>query len=196
MAEDRELAQQVLGYRRAGVPFDVIADRLQLDGPEQARALFGQALAAYDPELSVALESDRLDRLHSGLWAAAVGGDVAAVDRVLRIAERRDKVTIPAKNTHELRAAFDASASSATDLHPTVDKALVEAGRKIADRVDEAVASGNERALYLLPHLVNILREMMATPASRAAVQETATPREGKLAELRSIHSGRRGRAG
>jgi hypothetical protein len=195
--EDRELAQRVLGFRRAGVSFDVIADRLQLT-PDRARELFDLALASFDPELSAALEADRLDRLHSAVWGAAVGGDVYAVDRILKISERRDKVTVPARNTHELRAAFDESAQTSVELNPSMDKALVEAGRKIADQVDEAVAAGNERALYLLPHLVNILREMMATPASRLAAREpgASSPREGKLAELRAIHSARSKRTG
>lgn len=187
-----ELAKRVLELRRAGVTFDVIAERESLT-PQAAKALFNKAIGAYDPEYTRALEADRLDRLHLGVWPAAAKGDVAAVDRVLKISERRDKVLAePKPNDHALREAFDASAATSTQVMP-VDAALLEAGRKIADRVDEAVATGEgqevTKALYLLPHMVNVLREMLATPASRQAAGLTGeAPKDGKLAQLRSLH--------
>jgi hypothetical protein len=191
---DPQLAHQVLGLRRAGIGFDTIADRFQLT-PEEAKALFDTALSTYDLDVSIALEADRLDRLHTAIWPAAVNGDVAAVDRVLKISERRDRVvSTPRKNQHQLRQAFDESARTSEQLHEAWDSGLLEAGRKIADRVDEAVATGEgqevTKALYLVPHMVNILREMLATPASRAAVKEdTPAPQvETKLSQLRAIH--------
>lgn len=191
---DPELASQVLGLRRGGVSFDVIADRLNLT-PEAAKALFHQAISAYDPEFQRALESDRLDRLHAAVWPKALKGELDAVDRILRLSERREKVAaVPKLNEHSLREAFDRSAKTSEDLDRDVDAALVEAGRKIADRVDEAVATGEgqevTKALYLVPHMVNVLREMLATPASRTAAQSAAPARPvsgGKLAQLRAV---------
>lgn len=191
---DPELASQVLGLRRGGVSFDVIADRLKLT-PEAAKALFDQALSAYDPEFQRALESDRLDRLHAAVWPKALKGELDAVDRVLKLSERREKVAaVPKLNEHSLREAFDRSAKTSEDLDRDVDAALVEAGRKIADRVDEAVATGEgvevTKALYLVPHMVNVLREMLATPASRTAAQSAAPAQPtsgGKLAQLRAV---------
>jgi len=191
---DPELAKQVLQLRRAGVQFDQIAEQLDLT-PTAAKGLFDKALAAFDPALNVALEADRLDRLHRGVWPAAVGGDLQAVDRIIRISERREKVVAtPKVNDHALRNAFDTSAVTSDDLDRDVDAALMEAGRKIADRVDEAVATGEgqevTKALYLVPHMVNVLREMLATPASRTAAKNAAPaqPRQdGKLAQLRAI---------
>lgn len=190
-------AQRVLAYRRAGVPFDQIADRLNLS-PRAAKALFDKAIGTYDPEYTKALEADRLDRLHLAVWPQAVAGDHGAVDRVLKISERRDKVLAePKPNDHALRVAFDASVESSGHLRPE-DEALVEAGRKIADRVDEAVASGEgqevTKALYLVPHMMNVLREMLATPASRNAARMAANSGEGgKLAQLRAVHAKRTG---
>lgn len=43
-------------------------------------------------DTAVALELARLDAMLQGLWPAASTGDTAAVDRVLRIGERRDKL--------------------------------------------------------------------------------------------------------
>lgn len=194
-----KLAQQVLAARRAGASFDQIAERLGITDAS-ARALFDKAIGAYDPEYAKALEADRLDRLHLAVWPAASSGDLNAVDRVLRISERRDKVLArPQPNTHAMRDAFNTSARTAADMQENgVDAALVEAGRKIADRVDEAVANGDglelTKTLYLLPHMVNVLREMLATPASRQAVEKAAPSNEnGKLAQLRAVHAKRTG---
>lgn len=193
-----DLAGRVVGLRRAGVGFDVISERLGLT-PKAAKALFDKAIGAYDPEYTTALEADRLDRMHASVWPKALQGDLAAVDRVLKISERRDKVlAVPAPNDHALRKAFDASAETSSQLLEGVDDALLEAGRKIADRVDNAVASGDgqevTKALYLLPHMVNVLREMLATPASRNAARQAAANGEGgKLAQLRAVHAKRTG---
>lgn len=94
-------------------------------------------------------------------------------------------------NTHALRDAFDASVRTSTVVQG-VDAALIETGRAIADRVDAAVAFGEgqevTKALYLLPHMVNVLRELLATPASRQAAGLAITEvRESKLSQLRAV---------
>src|SRR5690606_33058158 len=61
----------------------------------------------------------------------------------------------------EFRKAFDVTVAANRELHKQIDAALVEAGRKIADRVDEATSSGEgqevTKALYLVPHMMNVL---------------------------------------
>jgi hypothetical protein len=101
---------------------------------------------------------------------------------------------LPRPCSTELRDAFDQSVKTSGDLNTSVDAALVEAGRKIADQVDDAVANGVgmevTKALYLVPHMLNVLREMLATPASRKAAADKNPPTptvEGKLAQLRSV---------
>jgi hypothetical protein len=172
----------------------VIAEQQNLT-PEAARAYFDKALAATDPEFLRALENDRLDRLHVAVWPAAAKGDVNAVDRALRISERRERLSQPAKvNDHAFRDAFDKSAATSASLNVNLDAALVEAGRKIADQVDEAAASSQgvelTKALYLVPHMLNVLREMLATPAARQSAADSAPtgPQEGSLAKLRAVH--------
>ena len=67
-----------------------------------------------------------------------------------------------------------------------VDKAAVQAGRSIADAIDKIVAdptatpTEKTKALYLTPHLISILKELLATPLSRKLVGMAAT--EGKEA--------------
>ena len=85
---------------------------------------------------------------------------------------------------------FNATVRSATLVQP-VDAALIEAGRTIAGQIDWASenATGQDltKALYLMPHLVNILREMLATPLSRHANGVGGSATGGsKLAQLRA----------
>lgn len=54
-----------------------------------------------------------------------------------------------------------------------IDRSVVEAGRAIADAIDkitadpEATPTEKTKALYLTPHLISILRELLATPLAR-----------------------------
>lgn len=83
---------------------------------------------------------------------------------------------------------FEGSVAECESLRPA-DAALVEAGRRIAVQIDEVVAHGSPlevtKALYLLPHLVNILREMLATPASRLNAKAGPPAVGGRLEQLR-----------
>lgn len=91
----------------------------------------------------------------------------------------------------DLREAFDRSVEANTQLVGGLDDALTEAGRKIADRVDVATASGEgqevTKALYLVPHLMNVLREMYATPKARIDGGIGKEEVVGKLAEVRQL---------
>lgn len=96
--------------------------------------------------------------------------------------------------TESLLDAFD-EAVRASEHVMEVDRALVAAGRAIADRVDTARRDGEgqevTKALYLVPHMVNILRELLATPASRQnAGLNGSDAKDGKLAALRLAGGG------
>ena len=96
----------------------------------------------------------------------------------------------------DLRDAFDRSVEANRQLVTKVDDGLVEAGRKIADRVDEATALGEgqevTKALYLVPHLLNVLREMQATPKARLEAGIGKEESGGsKLGKLRTVHGGK-----
>lgn len=74
-----------------------------------------------------------------------------------------------------------------------VDESIVQLGRTMADAIDkitadpEASATDKTKALYLAPHLVAILRELLATPAARKAfgVATTETKKAGRLALIK-----------
>ena len=88
-----------------------------------------------------------------------------------------------------LRAAVDESIRLNSSLLP-VDAALVASARTVADRIDVAVETcdGQEltKALYLVPHVTNLLREMLATPASRLNAGVSKESAGGKLTALRA----------
>lgn len=94
----------------------------------------------------------------------------------------------------ELRTAFDASVKASAEIDDSLDSALVATGRALADEIDYAIGnlSGQERtkALYLVPHLMNVMKEMLATPAARRAAglgaKEDGTV--GTLGKLRLAH--------
>lgn len=92
-----------------------------------------------------------------------------------------------------LRDAFDQSVEASVTINRRQDAALIAAGQAITDRVDSArdAGEGSEvtKALYLLPHLMNILREMYATPRSREESGIGKEDARGKLAAVRDLRS-------
>lgn len=90
-----------------------------------------------------------------------------------------------------IRQAFDESVTANRELIGDLDAALIEAGRTVADRVDAAVDEGEgqevTKALYLIPHLMNVLREMYATPKSRKDAGLGQEDAGGKLAAVRDL---------
>ena len=94
-AEAIDLQLQALELRRAGLTYDVIAERLGFSNRGSAYREVKNALkrTLQEPadELRT-LEVDRLDRLQTALWANAMRGDNHSVDRILRIAERRARL--------------------------------------------------------------------------------------------------------
>jgi hypothetical protein len=88
-----------------------------------------------------------------------------------------------------LLAAFD-EAVAANKETTGVDSALIETGRAIASSIDEitasktATATEKTKALYLTPHLVAILRELLATPAARKQFKTTIEQKSASRLEL------------
>ncbi|MCG5495636.1 TetR family transcriptional regulator C-terminal domain-containing protein [Ectothiorhodospira variabilis] len=91
------LRNEAVRLRREGASCGQIADHLQISR-SRAHQLICEVLETLEGESITegrqlrALEAERLDALQHGLWEAAVGGDMMAVDRVLRIMERRAKL--------------------------------------------------------------------------------------------------------
>ncbi len=86
-----------LDLRRAGHGYQSIADRLGVS-VSTAHGYVSDAMAESRAQIEAdaaeikAEEISRLDGMLCGLWDLATSGDVQAVDRVLRIMERRSKL--------------------------------------------------------------------------------------------------------
>ncbi|WP_028472975.1 terminase small subunit [Nocardioides alkalitolerans] len=69
-----------------------------------------------------------------------------------------------------LVVAYDVAVLAAGEVG-RVDAAVVAAGRTIAQQIDDVMETGTPlektKALYLMPHLLNVLRELLATPKAR-----------------------------
>jgi hypothetical protein len=91
-SKDRE----ALELRKAGATYQQIADKLGISlsgaGVCVSRAMDALRLEVKEAAQQVLeLELDRLDHMLLGLWDKARRGDTAAIDRVLKIQERRAK---------------------------------------------------------------------------------------------------------
>lgn len=189
---------KALELRRAGVPVPRIVEQLGFSSRAACEAAIGRAIDAQgiltDPAKVRELELDRLDRLQQAVWVKAVKGDVAAVDRVKALAELRLRIAgVASRGESVMTEAFDdAVAALGTKA---ADGALVAAGRRIAERIDAAASAGDAqaetKALYLVPHLMNVLRELGATPAARDEVGRKAGDESGKKAKLTALRGGR-----
>lgn len=93
-AKDRAARdKQALELFLAGAPYSRIAEVLGYASKASAHASVRRALSAPAEEAEdtdpIDVELARLDALLAGLWPKARKGDVHAVDRVLKISERR-----------------------------------------------------------------------------------------------------------
>lgn len=201
-----DVGAKVVELRRAGVAFEKIAGELGLDDRDAAVAAY-EAHVSRDGRFDPILEAERLDRMLAAVWPKARSGDLKAAEMVLKISERREHLLAsPEQFDHPLREAFDRTVEAARgQLVDGLDDAIIEAGRTFADRIDAAQATGSglevTKALHLMPHLKNVLAEMLATPASRQAAAAAAAEKGvadakpvvgGKLGQLRAVEGGRR----
>ena len=87
-----ERQRKALELRKAGATYEQIASQLSYADRSGAAAAVKagiKAIIAEPAQEVLALELQRLDAMLLGLWTKAKSGDVAAVDRALRIMERR-----------------------------------------------------------------------------------------------------------
>jgi len=104
-----ELQAKALELRRAGRGFEDIASQIGISKSQAHRYVVAGLSAARDhikahaDELK-AEQLSRLDGLMEALWFRARKGEVTAVDRVLKIMERRDKLLgLEAPTRHALQ---------------------------------------------------------------------------------------------
>lgn len=92
-----ERARKALDLKIAGATYQRIGDTLGMSRSGAAKAV-ERAMRDLREEVREAaaelreIESARLDRMLLGIWQKARSGDLAAIDRVLRIMERRARL--------------------------------------------------------------------------------------------------------
>lgn len=137
-AADRRL--RALDLRKAGATLHQIAAQTGVSH-EQARKDLQRAMADLLAEQNAsaeelrALELERLERLHLALWPQATQGHQGAVDRLLRIAERRAKLLgldVPVRSIMELdwRKELEAAGVKASDLF---EQMVAQIAEQLAD---------------------------------------------------------------
>jgi hypothetical protein len=188
-----ESDNKALNLFLAAVPIGKIKEQLAYRSTASAMAAITRALKAAQkgksPETARDIEIERLDSIYRQLYPSALQGDAKAVDQCLRISEQRLRlVDAPAKNQGLLKA-YEETVKA---LHVREeDKAVLQTGRMIASQIDFAVAHGTgsevTKALYLVPHLMNVLGQLGATPAARGLVVEAV----GSEAGRRQTNSGK-----
>lgn len=100
-----EMRRQCIALRRSGATYAAIGDQLGITRGGAFKNVQRyltelQTSSAEDMDFVKALELERLDRMFMGLWRRAMDGDAAAVDKALKIMDRRAKylgLDMPAK---------------------------------------------------------------------------------------------------
>jgi len=88
----------MLALRRAGMPYDRIGEAIGISKQAAHKAVTKALREITSKSAETAaeireLELMRLDAMLTGLWPQASRGNLGAIDRALRIAERRAKIT-------------------------------------------------------------------------------------------------------
>lgn len=92
-ATARQRSVMAFELRKVGVPYDEISARLGYKSARSAEQavirICKNRVAERNPEQVVAMELERLDALQLVAWRRAKNGDLAAIDRILKIMEKR-----------------------------------------------------------------------------------------------------------
>lgn len=196
-AQKRERNSSALELKLAGASLERIKDHLKFRNVDEARSGIMEALDARgvirDPIEIRDLELARLDALTEKQWLKAMEGDPAAFDRIAKATELR--VRLAGQSEDHKQPLLDAFNKTVDALGGTVidgvDDSVIEIGRRVAAQVDAASMSLDPgavtKALFLVPHLMNVLTQLGATPEARKAV--TGAAPSGKKNDLEEFKS-------
>ncbi|NMW65992.1 hypothetical protein HHJ78_10900 [Mobiluncus mulieris] len=186
----------------AAVPLDVIAEKCGFKNGEEAQSYIalalGETIGRRDPQLYRDADLQRLDRLFQVAYAKAMKDhDLGAIDKCLNIMRIRAGMCGDAETGSQLCEQLETTIAGLECGDPTgVDAALVEMARALARNIDYQVNYGSgleaTKALYLGPHLVNVLRELGATPAARDEIKKAINDggnagRGGQVSQLEAF---------
>ncbi|RRD61641.1 hypothetical protein [Leucobacter sp. OH1287] len=179
MSVEKDL--KALDLCRAGVAISVIRENLGFKTVQSTVAAIARARKAQGHAVEAAtvreVELDRLNRLQQAVWAKALRGDEKAVELAVSLSRERVRLSgVPVRS--RMGGAVEATLKCVSLRD--VDEAAAETARRIAASIDAAADTGDRtvemKALYLVPHLMNVLRELGATPEARGEVAKAAVP--------------------
>lgn len=172
--------QQALRLFLAAADLQQIRDKLGFKTVASAEAAIRRALAdnrrGKNRDTERELELERIDSLYRAAYPQALKGDLKAIETCSALSERRIRLMDKPDDGAAITASYEDTlrALDTTDA----DTAVIAAGRAIAHQIDYALQHGTgqevTKALYLVPHLMNVLRELGATPAARGALSTLA----------------------
>lgn len=180
MAEDKD--QKALRLFLGAMSLQEIRTVLNFKTVSSAEAAIRRALAANrkgkdrdrDTERSVELE--RIDALYRAAYPQAIQGDLKAIDSCNTLSERRMRILDKPDDGAAITSNYEVTVAALDTTE--VDAAAIASGRAIARQIDYSLQHGTgqevTKALYLVPHLMNVLRELGATPAARGNIQNAA----------------------
>lgn len=175
-----ETDAKALNLFLAATPIGQIKTKMGYRSTTSAMAAITRALksarSGKNPDTARSIEIERLDSIYRQIYPLALQQDAKAIDQCLKIGEQRLRlIDAPTKKQKGLLKAYEDSVKALAYRLKPEDAALIQSGRMIASQIDYAVThcTGIEvtKALYLMPHLMNVLRELGATPDARGTVQ-------------------------
>lgn len=133
-----------------------------------------RALEGQDPERARRIEIARIDAMERAIYPSAVEGDLKCINQCVSLGERRLRLLdSPGSKGNGLTKSYESTVLQLRNKRAisAEDEAAIQSGRLIAEQIDYAIrnCTGQEvtKALYLMPHLMNILNTLGATPESR-----------------------------
>lgn len=178
MAEDKD--QKALRLFLGAMSLQEIRTVLNFKTVSSAEAAVRRALAANrkgkDRDTERSAELERIDALYRAAYPQAIQGDLKAIDSCNTLSERRMRILDKPDDGTSITSNYEATVAALDTTE--ADAAAIASGRAIARQIDYSLQHGTgqevTKALYLVPHLMNVLRELGATPAARGNIQNAA----------------------
>lgn len=178
MAEDKD--QKALRLFLGAMSLQEIRTVLNFKTVSSAEAAIRRALAANrkgkDRDTERSAELERIDALYRAAYPQAIQGDLKAIDSCNTLSERRMRILDKPDDGAAITSNYEATVAALDTTE--ADTAVIASGRAIARQIDYSLQHGTgqevTKALYLVPHLMNVLRELGATPAARGNIQNAA----------------------
>lgn len=178
MAEDKD--QKALRLFLGAMSLQEIRTVLNFKTVSSAEAAVRRALAANrkgkDRDTERSAELERIDALYRAAYPQAIQGDLKAIDSCNTLSERRMRILDKPDDGTAITSNYEATVAALDTTE--ADAAAIASGRAIARQIDYSLQHGTgqevTKALYLVPHLMNVLRELGATPAARGNIQNAA----------------------